>query len=125
MMLEVLIPVLIALNCFAWIVIAWILLAKYRSVRDSGLLWLAGALVLWPLISNLARYGERILMDRLVAGESVGIYPFSLVAQGTLTLGSLSAILSYSHHLVGAVLILIAVAHLYRNRSTESGKGGC
>ncbi|MBT4814299.1 MAG: hypothetical protein HON70_01295, partial [Lentisphaerae bacterium] len=86
--------VLIVLNCLVVIGIAGILLTKYRSLRDPGLLWLGVALVLWPLVSWVLGSGERLLMDRLAAGKSVGIYPFCLVAQGRLTLVSLTAILS-------------------------------
>jgi len=118
------IEVLVVLNFLAVIGIAWILLRKYRSVGDPGLLWLGGALVLWPLVSGVLQYGERLLMDRLAAGEPLGVYPFSIVTQGSLTLGSLAIILSYLHHLAGAVLILVGVAHLYRARSTEPPAAG-
>ena len=113
------IGVLLALNCLTWVAIVWVLRAKYRLVRDSGLVWLGAALVLWPLVSMLVQAGESMLISQLMVGDPVGIYPFSLVAQGTLTLGDLQAALAYMHRLIGGALVLIAVAHLYRNPSAE------
>lgn len=108
--------VLTVLHCLVVIGIAWVLRRRWRSTRDPGLLWLGVALVLWPLASGVLGFGERLLMDRLVAGKPVGIHPFGLVAQGRLTLVDLTAILSCLHHLAGGVLVLIGVAHLHTGR---------
>lgn len=92
------------------------LVRKYAVRQDRGLLWLGGALVVWPLISRLLSYGMVYGVDtcRLPAG-CANLFPFSLVVQNNITLGELVALHQYIDHIVGASLVLVAVTQLYRN----------
>lgn len=73
------------------IAIAWALVAKYRHRCDRGLFWFGGALVIWPLIRTFLVYGEKSMLNRVANGQPTGVFPFSLVEQGTITLSYLSA----------------------------------
>jgi len=74
--------VLIVIICGTLIATAWLLISKFRSTRDPGFLWLGLGLIIWPLLSGVLAYGERILVERITAGESLQLFPFSMVSQG-------------------------------------------
>jgi hypothetical protein len=82
---------LAAFALFLHLVIAVVLVRKYVRTRDVGLIWLGVAVVVWPLVPPLLGAGERVFIDRLGRHQSVGLYPFSLVARGDMILGSLVA----------------------------------
>jgi hypothetical protein len=93
--------VLAAFALFLHLVIAVVLVRKYVRTRDVGLIWLGVAVVVWPLVTPLLAAGERVFIDRLARHQSVGFYPFSLVARGEMTLGSLVASLQLAEQVVG------------------------
>ncbi len=99
---------------FAGIAVA--LVVKYRRTGDTGFLWLGLALVVWPLLGFLEAPLVRVMVDRTLAGEPV-VFPFSLVAAGRMSIGSLVASLGYSSRLVRSSLVLLGILHLYRGRS--------
>lgn len=103
------------------IAIAWVLVAKYRQTRDHGLFWFGGALVIWPLIRTFLVYGEKLMLNRVANGQPTGVFPFSLVEQGKITLGYLSASFSTFHYLVPSVLILVGIVSLYRHQTSAVG----
>lgn len=108
--------VLAAFALFLHLVIAVVLVRKYLRTRDVGFVWLGVAVVVWPLVTRLLSAGEHVFIDRLGRHQFVGFYPFSLVARGEMTLGSLVASLQLAEQVVGVCLLLIAVNYLYKSR---------
>jgi hypothetical protein len=94
--------------------IAVILVRKYLLTRDVGFVWLGGAVVVWPLVSNMLSAGERVLVGRISKHEWVPFYPFTMVERGKITLGSLIASLALIQQLIGICLLLAAVFYLSR-----------
>lgn len=72
--------------------------------------------LIWPGVSRLLERGEMVLLLRASRGQWGGFFPFSLVAQGRMTVGSLLMILSELDLIVGAGLLLIAVLYLSKTR---------
>lgn len=105
---------LVSLNVLVFVAMIWAFVSKYRSTRDPGLLWLGAALLIWPLIAAALAYGEHVFSDRLVSGEPVGIFPFSLVERGWISLGTLQTTLGYMERLVASSLVLIGILKLYK-----------
>lgn len=99
--------------------IAIILVRKYLRTRDVGFVWLGVAVIIWPGVSGLLELGERSLIDRVVHHRVVGLYPFSLVEHGQMTLGSLVLSLSLFQQLIGICLLLVAVLYLSNTRNTR------
>jgi hypothetical protein len=93
------------------------LVRKYWLTRDVGFVWLGVAVVIWPLVSQVLRYGGRVFVDRLGKGEPVGFYPFSLVERGQMSLGDLVIWLSLFGQLIGVSLLLVAVHYLCKPKS--------
>lgn len=109
--------VLLVLALLLHLAIAVVLIRKYLRTHDVGLIWLGIAVVVWPLVSRLLDLGLRPLIDRLARHESVGFYPFSLVASGQLTLGGLLVDLELFSELVGVCLLFVAVLYLANTRN--------
>jgi hypothetical protein len=91
---------------------------KYLRTRDVGFVWLAMAVVFWPLISNLI---GPTLIRRLIRGQPVKFYPFSLAQNGQMSIGQLITSLNSLEQLIGVALLLVAVLYLYK-RKWESGE---
>ena len=102
------------LNVIAFIGIVCVMVIKYRNTRDRGFIWLGLALVIWPLVAYCLEAGERVLINRLSEGQTVSLYPFSLVSQGRITIGKLVATLGSFRSFIKSVLILTGLAMLYR-----------
>ena len=92
------------------VAIAVILVRQYLRTRDIGLVWLGAAVVVWPLVSRLLEAGERVSMDRVIHKQAV-IYPFTLVASGQMTSGSLVLSFAVFQELIGVCLLLTAVLY--------------
>ena len=100
-----------------WLVtlaIVVLLIVKYRSIGDTGLLVLLVALVVWPLCAGLLSFVGGIQMDRLAEGKPV-VFPFTLVQAGNVSLGSFVIHLEFLGHLVRQCLALLSVWMLYRS----------
>jgi hypothetical protein len=108
---------LVASALLLHLAIAVVLLRKYLRTRDAGFIWLGVAVVIWPLASPLLQLGERSLIDRVVHHQSVGVYPFSLVEHGQMTIGSLIFDLGVVQQLIGVGLLLVAVLYLSKTNS--------
>ena len=111
------VKVLAAATLLLHFAIAVILVRKYLRTRDVGFVWLGGAVVIWPLVSNLLNAGERVLVDRTFKHEWVAFYPFTLVERGEMTMGALISSLAILQQLVGVCLLLVAVFYLSRTTS--------
>jgi hypothetical protein len=112
---------LAALSVVLHLAIAVVLLRKYRATRDIAFVWLGVAVVVWPLMSPLLGVGERSLIDRLVRHQWVGVYPFSLVGRGQMTVGELVFSLGLLQQLVGVCLLFVAVLYLSKTRNATYG----
>jgi|HubBroStandDraft_4_1064222.scaffolds.fasta_scaffold275914_1 hypothetical protein len=108
--------ILAGLTLLCYIAIVALLVRQYFRTRDVGLVWLAVAVVVWPFVSRMLQAGEKVFIDRLVHHQPVELFPFSLVASGQLTIGSLLVLLTYTQQLIGVVLLLVAVLYLSRMR---------
>jgi hypothetical protein len=106
--------ILATLTLICYIAIVALLVRQYLRMRDPGLIWLAIAVVLWPLMSSMLQAGEKVFIDRLIHHQSVGIFPFSLVERGLISVGSLMLYFAYAQQLIRVVLLLIAVIYLSR-----------
>lgn len=115
---------LVGLNILLYLGIAIALVVKYRRTRDNGLIWLGVALLIWPLAATPLVYGERHLFDRIIAGEKIGLYPFSLVGEGQITAGNLAVMLGLFHRLTRWGLVLVAFIKLYGGSATVASAGG-
>ena len=96
--------------------IAAILVRQYLRTRDVGLFWLGAAVLIWPIVSKLLDTGERIAIDRAINRQFV-IYPFTLIARGQVTTGTMVTCFAVFQELIGVCLLLVAV--LYLSRSTN------
>ena len=112
--------ILVALALVLHLAIAVVLVRKYLRTRDVGFVWLGLAVVIWPLVSRLLEHGELVLIDRLVKGQSVGYFPFSLVERGQITIGGLVTSLNLLQQLVGIGLLLVAVLYLYKTKGNSN-----
>jgi len=103
---------LATLAILLYLAIAAVLVRTYKRTGDVGLVWLALAIGIWPLVSRLLAFAERPLIDRVVRHQPVGFYPFSLVESGQLTLGQIVSYISAAEQIVGICLLLLAVVYL-------------
>jgi hypothetical protein len=101
--------------------IAIVLVRKYLRTRDVAFVWLGVAVVVWPVVSQLMGVGARPVIDRVVRHEWTGVYPFSLVARGQVTVGELVFYLGLFQQLVGVCLLFVAVLYLSKTRNTTNG----
>jgi len=108
------VEILMGLNLLMFGATVTVLGWQYRRTRDPGFAWLAVALVIWPMVAVPLGYWNRTLIDRLASGKAVGLFPFSLVSKGQMTLGSLVAAESYLFRLCKSALILLALTRFYR-----------
>lgn len=117
--MPTLVVISIVLTIVAQLAIIVVLVRTFLRTRDVGFVWLGAAVVVWPLVSGLLDAGGRFLLDDHARGRLVGFFPFSLVERGQMTRGSLVLSLTYFKILVGFVLLLVAVLHLSKTRSTN------
>ena len=109
--------ILLASALVLHVAIAAILVRQYLRTRDVGFVWLGVAVVIWPGVSRLLEGGEKVFIDRLIRRQSVGFYPFGLIASGQMTIGSLVMSLAVFQQLIGVCLLLVAVLYLSRAKA--------
>ena len=83
-----------------YVAVAVLLVPKYRGTGDAGLLWLGLPLVVLPLVALPLALWLQAGVDRLLLGQHVNAFPFTLVEQGRLTMGSLLTLLNLVQHVV-------------------------
>jgi len=103
------IGVLGAITFVLYAAVAALLVWKYRRTGEGGFLWLGMPLVLLPLVAIPLAFWLQQGVDRLACGGRVNVFPFTLVEQGRLTLGSLLTLLNLEEHVVWGIFALIAV----------------
>jgi hypothetical protein len=116
--------ILVVLALLLHLAIAVILVRRYIRTRDVGFIWLGVAVVIWPLVSRLLELGERSIINRVARHEWVGVYPFSLVERGQMTLGELVLSLGLLQQLAGVCLLLVAVLYLSKARNNALHPAG-
>src|SRR6185312_671580 len=80
---------------------------KYRRTRDSGLIWLIVATVLWPLISRSLNIFLSTLLRRQMNGQPGRILEW--FKAGGISIGSFAESFLAFEKLVGAALLFTAV----------------
>ena len=110
------INVLCATTLVLYSAAAVLLVRKYRRTKDAGFLWLGLPLVLLPFVALPLALWLQVGVDRLALGQQVSSFPFTLVEQGRLTMGSLLTRLNLMEHVVWGILSLVAVLALNGSR---------
>jgi hypothetical protein len=104
-----------------YLAVAVLLFGKYRRTRDVGFIWLGVAVVVWPVVSRLLLDPlKRVAIDRLIHGHAIGLYPFTLVERGRITIGEFVASVNWTQQFVGICLLLVAVLYLSKTKSKHS-----
>lgn len=96
---------------------AGVLVRNYLRTRNIGFAWLGLAAVIWPLLSKLIDSRVSNLVDRVLKGQPIGFFPFSLVQHGQMSVGTLVMSLVYFQRTIGPCLLLIAVLYLGKSKS--------
>jgi 4-amino-4-deoxy-L-arabinose transferase-like glycosyltransferase len=112
------IPVVV-LNGVLFLSVAIALFLKYRARRDRGFLWLGISLVLFPLLGAPLAGILHHAMNRVSAGETIGLFPFTLVESGRITLGEFVALLSHLRGAIWSAFVLLGVLMLCRARPSS------
>src|SRR5579862_572636 len=92
-----------------YLALAVVLTRKYVRTHDIGFIWLGVAVFIWPLLSKVLDRGINVLIERLLRHQSIGVYPFTLVEHGDITIGSLLTAIATARQFVGVALLLVAV----------------
>ncbi len=103
-----------AINAVLFVAVAAALVFKYRKSGQTGFLWLLLPLVLLPLLGLPISYWIESSVDAIHAGQLNLMFPFSLVENGIMSLGSLVALLSYLRLSIWGAFILLGILMLYR-----------
>jgi hypothetical protein len=120
---SIILPIFASAVLFVlYLLLAAILLRKYKSTGDKGFLWLGLAVVAWPLAANLLSMGAQDLLLRSQQGHLVGVFPFSLVQRKVLSVDSLAACGELVRRMVGLVLLMIAASTLLRAQDRAARK---
>jgi len=118
------VELLVALSVVMFGSMAVVLLMQYRRTRDPGFIWLAIPLLIGPLFGTALHYWNQHVIDRLMSGTPVDLYPYSLVAEGKMALGTFVAAQAQWAWLVKSGLVLVGLASLYRGKQRPvSGEG--
>jgi hypothetical protein len=96
-------PILFAIVVALYLALATVLVRKYLRTRDVGFAWLGMAVVVWPLLSSLLQYGQRLFIHRFGSG------PF-------YTTGDLVVIIFYARQIIGLTLLFTAVFYLSKTK---------
>ena len=101
--MPVLNPILFAIMVALYLAIATVLVRKYLSTHDVGFVWLGVAVVVWPRLSSLLGYGQRLFVHRFGSG------PF-------YSIGELIVVLIYARQIIGLALLFTAVFYLSKSK---------
>jgi hypothetical protein len=105
-----------AVDLVLYIAVAVVLFQNYRRTKEAGFLWLVMPMVLIPALALPVTLWRHAMADRMIAGKGAGLFPFTLVTQGRLTLGTLLTLLNFMDHVVWGVFALVAVLALVRQK---------
>jgi hypothetical protein len=113
-MLNVILVALVVVAFALYAGIAWGVVRKYRVTGNVGFLILGAGVLVWPLLSQLLRVAGHIIIERIINGGAIGIFPFSPLTSGRVTLGEMLAISIYGYHAIQGALILLGIVLLGR-----------
>jgi hypothetical protein len=115
-MLSTILIAVAILTLGLYVGIAWNVVTKYRQTRNVGFLLLGAGVLLWPLLGQIlwATFG-RTLIER--GSGAPGVFPFSGVTGGGVSLGDFVAVSAYASHAVQAGFILFGILLLGRAAS--------
>jgi len=102
-----------------YLAVAVLLVRKYGWTGDVGFLWMGLPLVVLPLLALPLAFWLQAGVDRLASGEQDNVFPFTLVAEGRLTLGVFLTLINLLEHVVWGVLALVAVITLRPRRAKD------
>ena len=111
--------VLGVVNVALFTAVAIALAYKYHQSGQPGFLWLAIPLVLFPPLGLLIAHWAKSSADKLAAGPVTGVFPFTLVETGRLTLGSLLSVLNGAEHVVWSIFLFIGILMLKQQCQQE------
>ena len=111
--LPYLVPVLL-------ILVAAVFVWKYFRTKDVGLLWLAVAVVIWPLVSREIEHRALLHFRNPVQGGPGGFFQFLTAENGQVSLGTLVVAFTLVQQFIGAGLLLIAALYLYKARRSAT-----
>ena len=102
------------------ILVAAVLVRKYFRTQDVGLLWLAVAVVVWPLVSRAVEHRALLHFGNPVQGRPGGFFQFLMAENGQVSLGTLVVAFTLVQQFIGAGLLLIAALYLYKARRSAT-----
>jgi hypothetical protein len=108
------------IDAVLYLAIAGVLIQAYRRTKKVGTLWLLPPMALIPAMALPITLWRHTMADRLIAGKTVDVFPFTRVAQGRLTIGSLLTLLNFMDHIGWGVFALAAVLVLVRQKNTRA-----
>ena len=91
----------------------FLILFAYKN-RDARCLWLLLPGVIAPVVGWFAVSWQVYGINRLVNGQPVGAFPFTLVEQKIITAGSLSNAFFEVSYIAGSLSLLLASYMIYR-----------
>jgi len=98
-----------------FVAMAAVLFVYYRATREAALLWLAIALVAWPIFSTPFHLVLESQIDRLQAGfEGVWLWPFTLAARGEIDMETGIVVTRALGYFIYRALLLVAVVKVGR-----------
>ena len=100
---------LAAITFVLYAAVAVLLARRYLRTREVGFLLLGLPLVLLPVVALPLALWVETGVDRLLLGQQLNIFPFTLVEQGRLTMGGLLTLLNLVEHVGWGILALVAV----------------
>ncbi len=115
------IGLLATITSVLYLAVAVLLVGKFRRTRDAGFIWLGMPLVVLPFIALPLAFWLQAGIDRLALGGQVNGFPFSLVAQGRLSMGVLLTLLNLVQHVIWGFFALVSVLVLMPRRENVEG----
>jgi hypothetical protein len=115
-MLSTILIAVAVLTLGLYVGIAWTVVTKYRQTRNVGFLLLGAGVLLWPLLGRFlwATFG-RTLIER--GPGAAGVFPFSGVTGGGMSVEDFVAVSAYASHAVQAGFVLLGILLLGRAAS--------
>ncbi|HTV06842.1 MAG TPA: hypothetical protein VME86_15845 [Acidobacteriaceae bacterium] len=112
-------PLFMTLAVFAlYMVLAWMLLRKYKRTGDTGFLWLGAAVILWPFLSSLLVSAGHYMVQHFMNGHVARAHVKRV--HGAIEVNALPAILASFQRLIEIGLLLVSVHFLAKNRESSA-----
>ncbi|MFC1672058.1 hypothetical protein ACFL01_02860 [Planctomycetota bacterium] len=99
-----------------------ILLRCYRWSGNKGFLWLGVAVAVWPIVDIVLQNVLTHYQQVVINGERPGLFPYSIMATGSVTLGTFRMYHDLIKDVVGSSLVFLSVIMVWKGRA-PSAKG--